>query len=219
MGHCEVKMTAGLREHGICGVVLAGGRAERMGGRDKGLLPLGGRPLITHVLERLAPQVDAILINANRSAEAYRKLGWPVIRDDLEGFQGPLAGMLAGLRASVSRRVVTCPCDSPWLAGDYVARMAEAAQQHRADIAVAALGGRWQPVFALLGVDLAPDLAASLAAGERKIDRWFALHRVAVVDFDDRPAMFENLNTPEELRAAEAAFRSGAQPGGARPSR
>lgn len=186
----------------ITGVILAGGRAERMGGRDKGLLPLAGEPMVGHVLRVLRPQVGEILINANRHQADYRRLGWPVISDPVGEFFGPLAGMLAALEAAESPLVLTAPCDSPLLPMDYATRMRAALEHANADLAVAA-SDRWQPVFALLRRSLAESLRTTLLGGERKIDRWFASHRVAVVDFQDHPQMFRNINTPEELQALE----------------
>jgi len=190
-------------------VILAGGRAERMGGQDKGLLPLAGRPMIDHVLRILRPQVGALLINANRSLDDYRALGYPVISDDLGLFFGPLAGMLAALNASHTPYLLTAPCDSPLLPNDYAQRMVAALTQEHAELSVAHHGQRLQPVFVLLRAELRDSLRDYLTAGERKIDRWFARHRMAVVDFSDQPAMFRNINTPEELTALEAEIIKG----------
>ena len=119
----------------ITAVVLAGGKASRMGGVDKGLIPVRGRPMIAYVLEALAPQVGKILVNANRNAERYAEFGHEVIPDSLEGFQGPLAGVTAGLAAATTPYVVTAPCDSPLIGDDLVARLADALARQQADIA------------------------------------------------------------------------------------
>ena len=187
----------------ITGVILAGGRAERMGGRDKGLIPLAGQTMAAHVLRALQPQVERVLINANRHQDDYRRLGCTVISDPIGEFFGPLAGMLAALEAADSPLVLSVPCDSPLLPEDYAARMLGALGAQQAQIAVAA-SDRWQPVFALLARELRGDLRAALEGGERKIDRWFARHRVAVVDFQHCPGMFRNINTPAELGELEA---------------
>jgi len=191
----------------VTGVILAGGRAERMGGRDKGLIPLAGQPMAAHVLRILSPQVSRVLINANRHHNEYAALDCPVIGDPIGEFFGPLAGMLAALEAADTPLVLSVPCDSPLLPGDYAARMLDALQTQQARIAVAA-SDRWQPVFALLDRELRADLREALTGGERKIDRWFGRHRVAVVDFNDCPGMFRNINTPVELAELEAELAS-----------
>lgn len=194
--------TAGAAD--VTGILLAGGRARRMGGTDKGLIELGGRPLAAHALERLAPQVGRVLINANRNAEAYAALGAPVAPDTLAGYLGPLAGLLAGIEAAATDWVVTAPCDSPFVPTDLVARLEAARARAGADMAVAHDGERQQPVFMLAPVALAPDLRAWLAGGGRKIDQWLARHRVADADFRDVPEAFRNVNTPAERDAVEA---------------
>ncbi|ROR32320.1 molybdenum cofactor guanylyltransferase MobA [Inmirania thermothiophila] len=197
---------------GVTGAVLAGGRGRRMGGRDKGLLELAGRPLAAHILDALRPQCEALLINANRNREAYEALGVPVVGDALAGFQGPLAGFAAALAAATTPLVATVPCDSPLVPPDLVARLRAALEAAGAEIAVAHDGRRLQPVFALLRRELLPSLEAYLAAGDRKIDLWYPRHRTVEVDFSDRPEAFMNANEPEQL--AELAARVGA---GGRP--
>lgn len=186
----------------VTGLLLAGGRATRMGGRDKGLIDLAGRSLAAHVLATLTPQVDALLINANRHEDEYAALGAPVVRDPLEGFLGPLAGVLAGLEAASTPLVATLPCDSPFVPPDLVARMRTGLDRAGAGIAVAHDGERRQPVFMLLHTDLAPDLRAWLEQGGRKIDAWYEGHTIADVDFSDAPETFININTPDERDAA-----------------
>lgn len=187
----------------VTGVLLAGGRARRMGGEDKGLIELAGRPLAAHALERLRPQVAEVLINANRNHERYATLGARVVGDSLEGFLGPLAGLLAGMEAASGELVATAPCDSPFVPADLVARLHRALVDAGADIAVAEDGERAQPVFLLARTALADDLRAWLEAGGRKIDAWFAGHRVASVSFADTPDAFININTTEERAAIE----------------
>ena len=116
--------------HGVTGIILAGGQGRRMGGVDKGLQPLKGRPMAAWAIERLAPQVDEILLNANQNLEAYARLGYRVVPDSLGGFAGPLAGLHAGLQAASQPLVVTVPCDSPFLPLDLVARLKEKLSQH-----------------------------------------------------------------------------------------
>lgn len=188
----------------VTAVILAGGRATRMGGQDKGLVELAGQPMIAHVLAVLAPQVERVIINANRNLERYAAFGWPVVADQDSGFLGPLAGLAAGLRAAETPLVLTAPCDSPLVAPDLAARLYSALEREAAEIAVPHDGERMQPVFALVRRELGDSLAAYLGGGDRKIDRWFAQHRLARVDFSDRPETFVNVNDPAERAAVEA---------------
>lgn len=182
----------------VAGVVLAGGRGRRMGGRDKGLVIAGGRPLVSYVLDRLRPQVDSLLINANRNQDRYARLGAPVAEDATGDFRGPLAGVLSAMRATDCAFLLTAPCDAPLFPDDLCRRLGRALISRDADIAVAHDGERLQPVFALLRTSLQPSLEDFLSTGERKIDRWFARHHTVPVDFSDQPARFLNVNTPEE---------------------
>lgn len=186
---------------GITGLILAGGAARRMGGGDKGLTELAGKPLIEYALARLAPQVDALIINANRNVARYADYGHPVVTDDQQGFQGPLAGMASGLKASETEFMVCAPCDSPLLPEDLVERLFRQLREQDAELSVAHNGERLQPVFTLMRAALAGSLLAFLDSGGRKIDQWFQRHRLAVADFSDQPAAFSNVNSPEELDA------------------
>ncbi|QQZ28980.1 bifunctional molybdopterin-guanine dinucleotide biosynthesis adaptor protein MobB/molybdopterin molybdotransferase MoeA [Thiothrix subterranea] len=192
----------------ITGVILAGGRGSRMGGQDKGLLELHGRPLVEYLLEALQPQVDAILINANRNQARYQQYHYPVISDDLSDYQGPLAGFAAAMQAAQTDYILTIPCDAPELAADTAARLLAALQREQAEIAVAHDGERLQPVHALLPVSLLPSLQAFLANGDRKIDLWYAQHRMASVDFSDCRRMFRNINTPQQQAELEQSSSS-----------
>jgi molybdopterin-guanine dinucleotide biosynthesis protein A len=189
----------------ITGIVLAGGQGRRMGGVDKGLVDLGGRPMVAHVLERLQPQVAAIVVNANQNRERYEALGFPVVADAVGGFAGPLAGLHAGLSAVGTRYAVTVPCDSPFLPDDLVARLANGLVEHDAQLAVAKTFDQPHPVFALVRADVRDDLAAFLAGGGRKIDAWYARLAVVEVVFDDRADAFRNINTRDELAAASTS--------------
>jgi len=194
------------------GVVLAGGRATRMGGRDKGLLPINGRPMIMYISEILRPQVDSLFINANRNHAAYARLTrCPLISDRIsdhvDHFAGPLAGMAAALAYSPMPYLVAVPCDSPFLAHDLVSRLHRGLQQQQADIAMAMLGDKAQPVFVLLSRHLLDSLVEFLEAGGRKIIHWYYQHKVAEVDFSDRAPMFENINTPQEQARIEEQLR------------
>lgn len=187
----------------ITALVLAGGQARRMGGIDKGLVELRGRPLVEWVLAAIRPQVDQVLISANRSQDRYGKLGLRVLSDARPGYLGPLAGMLSGLEAASGDWLLTLPCDSPLVPPDLAARLAAPLTRAPLDICVAHDGQRMQPVFSLLRRELADSLRGYLDTGERKIDRWFAMHRLQCVDFSDIPRAFLNVNTRSELRALE----------------
>jgi molybdenum cofactor guanylyltransferase len=191
----------------ITGVVLAGGRGSRMGGVDKGLQSHQGLPLAMHAVLRLQLQVGHVMINANRNLAAYESMGVPVWPDPLDGYPGPLAGVLAGLEHCETPYLVTVPCDTPNFPADLVARLAGALQEADAEIAMAATREdgvlRTQPVFCLLKSALSESLVAFLHSGQRKIDRWTALHRVVEVPFEDAAAFF-NANTVTELQQLQA---------------
>ena len=187
----------------ITGIILAGGLGRRMSvdglGLDKGLQRFRGRPMAAHAIERLLPQVGQVAINANRNADQWAALGLPVFCDRIPDFAGPLAGLHAAMAFATTPWLVTVPCDSPFLPVDLVLRLAQAAADKAAQVAVAHTGDQPHPVFALVQRSLEPDLAAFLASGRRRIDAWSAPLRVAEVDFVDEHA-FVNLNTPDELR-------------------
>jgi molybdopterin-guanine dinucleotide biosynthesis protein A len=174
-----------------------------MGSVDKGLQPLRGRPMVQWVIERFAPQVDEVLINANQNLERYAAFGHRVIPDVIEGFAGPLAGLHRGLTEAQHGIVATVPCDSPFLPRDLVSRLKAALERAGADVAVARTGDQPHPVFCLCRKEVLPGLTEFLGAGGRKIDAWYARLKVAEVTFDDNPDAFRNINTGEELRAFE----------------
>ncbi|MET0519916.1 MAG: molybdenum cofactor guanylyltransferase MobA [Burkholderiaceae bacterium] len=191
----------------ITGLVLAGGRGSRMGGVDKGLQKHQGQPLAMHALKRLAPQVGAAMINANRNLGAYESFGVPVWPDTLPDYAGPLSGFLVGLEHCETPWMVTVPCDTPLFPEDLVQRLAAAALAQGADIAVAATleAGvqQLQPVFCLLKTELLESLRTFTQAGHRKIGSWTAQHRRVEVLFDDAHA-FTNANTMAELQQLQA---------------
>jgi len=186
----------------VTGLILAGGLARRMGGGDKGLRQFRGKLMVAHAIERLAPQVDTLLINANQNRESYAALGYAVIADVIDGYAGPLAGLHAGLSACTTPLLVTAPCDSPFLPLDLVTRLRAALEDDAAQLAVARSGGWSQPVFALCRREVLDSLSAFLAAGGRKVDAWFATLTIVQVPFADEAA-FANINTPEELERLE----------------
>ncbi len=173
-----------------------------MGNVDKGLQMLHGKTMIERVLARFAPQVDEVIINANRNAGAYAAFGARVVPDAVGGFAGPLAGLHAGMGACTTALVATVPCDSPFLPADLVARLHKALDGETADLAVAKTGEQPHPVFVLARRSLLDHLSRFLAGGGRKIDAWYAALRVAEVSFDDEADAFRNINTPDELRDA-----------------
>ena len=185
---------------GVSGIVLAGGQGRRMGGVDKGLQPLHGKAMIEHVIARLAPQVDEILINANQNLETYAHFGYRLVPDAVGGFAGPLAGLHAGLKQARHGMVLTVPCDSPFLPLDLFARLEN--KIGAKDLAVAKTGDQPHPVFSLVRVSVLGHLAQFLAAGGRKIDAWYATLQVVEVSFDDEADAFRNINTREELNNA-----------------
>ncbi len=187
----------------VTGLVLAGGQGSRMGGVDKGLAPFRGRPLVEHVIERLAPQVGEILVNANRNPADYARFGHRVIADEIPGFAGPLAGFERGLAHARGDLVATVPCDSPFLPADLVARLRAELERAGADLAVAKTGDQPHPVFCLMRRGVHASLGQFLASGQRKIDKWYAALHVVEVAFDDEPDAFANINTRDELAGLE----------------
>jgi molybdenum cofactor guanylyltransferase len=200
----------------VVGAILAGGLARRMGGGDKGLIQLGGAPILRHVIERLKPQVDALMLNANGDPARFADFDLPVAADPVEGHPGPLAGVLAGLEWAAQDHgqacfVVTAAGDTPFLPRNLVALLVAATAAMRADMAVAASGGRSHPVFALWPVTLAGPLRQAIVGEEiRKVDRFTARYRVATAAFADQPIdPFFNINTPDELTEAERLWERG----------
>jgi len=187
----------------VTGIVLAGGQGRRMGGVDKGLQPLEGRPMVAWAIARLAPQVDTLVVNANQNLEAYRAFGYPVVSDAVGGFAGPLAGLHAGLLATHTALAVTVPCDSPFLPTDLVARLRAALDAQDAELAVAKTGTQPHPVFSLVRRRVLPHLERFLQSGGRKIDAWYASLAVVEVSFDDQAEAFSNINTRDELARFE----------------
>lgn len=202
---------------GVAGLILAGGRGIRMRQADKGLLVLAGQPLVAHVAQRLAPQVQALFISANRNAVRYEQYG-RVLPDDpaFGAWSGPLAGVAAGLRAWSGPWLVVAPCDTPFLPRDLAERLIGAAQAQGAPLAVACAGGRRHSVCMALRTTLASDLRGYLRGGDRKVDLWQARVGGVQVDFDDAlqadalragaAGAFLNINTPEDLSAAELSM-------------
>ena len=187
----------------ISAIILSGGRATRMNGVDKGLVLLQSKPLIQHVIERLTPQVDEILINANRELTQYQALGYPVLQDEVEDFLGPLAGFSLGLQHAKHGYVLTVPCDSPLLPVDLAQRLMAALVENNAEVAVATSDDNTHPVFCLCKKTVLPSLMAYLQQGERRVSAWQKSQQYIEVDFTDCNEAFTNLNTFEDLAALE----------------
>ena len=191
----------------ITGLILAGGQAQRMGGIDKGLIPFHEKPLIESAIAKLKPQVQTIVINANRNITKYAGYGYPVIMDETPDFSGPLAGFSAGLKACKTPYLLTVPCDSPLLPNNLAQNLSDEMERGDFQLVYAsskeADGKVWaQPVFCLMRANLQDSLASFLLKGDLKIDRWFKELRSSTVIFDD-PQVFANINTPEELKSLE----------------
>ena len=210
-------MTQTIAPQDITGLILAGGRGSRMGGVDKGLQNFNGIPLALHTLMRLGPQVESVMVNANRNLSAYESFGASVWPDASADFAGPLSGFLAGMERADTTYILTVPCDTPRLPLDLAQRLAEALVREDADIAMAAAPEtdahgqtqlRTQPVFCLMKIELSESLVKFTHAGGRKIDAWTAQHKTVEVPFDapgDDPLAFANINTLSELQALENA--------------
>jgi len=190
----------------VTGLILAGGMARRMSGRDKGLIPFHGVAIARRIALQLDSQCGSICINANRNSTEYEKFGFAVFPDQLPDYQGPLSGMLTGLNHIATPWMITTPCDGPFVAADYVSRMKNAVNSSGHCIAVASCENRLQPVYAMINRSLKQSLELFLESGERKIDKWYQQHDYSVVDFSDSPEMFENINTPEQLQDLEKEF-------------
>jgi molybdopterin-guanine dinucleotide biosynthesis protein A len=187
----------------ISAIILAGGRATRMGGVDKGLVTLQNKPLIQHVVERLKPQVDEIFINANREIETYLRFGYRVLQDETDEFLGPLAGFNMGLQHANYEYVLTVPCDSPLLPLNLAKRLLNGMTEARADVAVANSDENAHPVFCLMKKSVLPSLIEFLEAGERKVSAWQKSLNYIEVDFSDNSDAFINLNTFDDLKTLE----------------
>jgi len=191
------------KEH-VSAVILAGGRATRMGGVDKGLVDFAGRPMVEWVLQRLQDQVAEVVVNANRSKQSYQALGVRVVADSFENFQGPLAGMASAMNVVSTPWILTVPCDSPFVPEELCARFCAALTSDAPAVLTAHDGQRLQPVFNMMHVSYRESIESFLASGERKIDRWFEDVNHASVDLSDLPDAFVNVNTVADRDDLEA---------------
>lgn len=192
----------------VVGVILAGGLARRMGGGDKCLLPVRGRPILAHILERLAPQCDGLVLNANGDPARFSAFDLPVVADDVPGFAGPLAGLLAAMEwAGTADVLLTVPGDTPLLPHDLAERLASARDAAGATIACASSRERMHPTIGLWPLSLREDLRGALAEGERSIGRFARRYPLAIAEWDGEPDPFINVNEPGDLALAEAQQR------------
>lgn len=206
----------------VAGVLLAGGRSRRMGGGDKCLRPLGGRPILSHIVERARPQVSALVLNANGDPARFAGFALPVAADVIDGYAGPLAGVLTGMDWAAQHApgcgyVASFACDAPFFPRDLVTRFLEAIERENADLACAVSNGRAHPVFGLWPLSLREDLRRAMVEEDlRKVDVWTARHRLATVDFTPQDTAagkldpFFNANRPDDLAAAEEFVRAAA---------
>jgi molybdopterin-guanine dinucleotide biosynthesis protein A len=189
----------------VTGVILAGGRAQRMNNQDKGLVNFKGRPMISYAIAALAPVVGSILINANRNIDQYRQFGWPVISDQTDSFDGPLAGLLAAMKHADADALVVIPCDSPLIKTEHLQKLLLTRAEINADVAVAFDGVRLHPVFLAIKTGLQASLQEYLAKGQRKVAVWLEQQNLIKVDFSSEPEIFSNVNTMTELYMLEEA--------------
>ncbi|MCW9013192.1 MAG: molybdenum cofactor guanylyltransferase [Gammaproteobacteria bacterium] len=189
-----------LESNNICTVILAGGRGQRMEGRDKGLIKWQDKPLIEHVLSALTPDTDNVIINANRNIDRYKSYGFPVTSDSLDNYQGPLAGILAAMQICSHDYLLCLPCDSPLPPDNLAERLITCMQKKQSDAAIAHDGNRTQPLFSLLKCSVQQALANFLAQGNRKVHDFFNQLPAAVCDFSDQADRFNNFNSPEDMQ-------------------
>ncbi len=189
----------------VAGVILAGGRARRMNNRDKGLVNFKGRPMVSYAIAALAPVVDYVLINANRNIDQYRQFGWPVISDQTDNFDGPLAGILTAMIHADADILVVIPCDSPLITTEHLQKLLLTCSENNADVAVAFDGTRLHPVILAVRAGLQASLQDYLADGQHKVTDWLTRQNLVQVDFSNEPEIFCNVNTMTELSALEEA--------------
>ena len=196
-------MDSGLPQ-AITGIILAGGKGRRMDGLDKGMVEFRNMPLIEHVLHRIAPQVDALVINANRNFDFYAASGLPVVPDERLDFAGPLAGIEASLSKAPTPLALIVPCDTPFLPTDLVTRMIDVMHKEQADVVIPDDGEREQPLICLMKTSLKDSISRVLDANCPKVRDWLALQNPAWVDFSDQPEAFANINDAETLEKLSA---------------
>ncbi len=199
----------------VAGVILAGGRARRMNNQDKGLMTFKGRPMISYALDALIPVVDYVMINANRNIEQYRQFGHPVISDQTDSFDGPLAGVLTAMLQVEAEVLVVIPCDSPFIKAEYLQKLLLSRAANNADVAVAFDGVRVHPVFMAIKTALRKSLQDYLVGGQRKVVSWLEQQNLVKVEFTNEAEIFRNINTLTELFELESLGAFGCKDSGA----
>ncbi|MBU1192967.1 MAG: molybdenum cofactor guanylyltransferase [Gammaproteobacteria bacterium] len=180
-------------------LILAGGQATRMGGDDKGLIDCAGRPMIEHVVDKVAPLTASVLISANRNLERYADYGYPVLRDQRSDYPGPLAGIESGLAACTTDYLWILPCDAPAFSSDLLERLTAACSTAEIPAAVPDDGNYLQATFALLRRETLESLRHFLSSGQRKLQTWLTELPAVCVNCSDHPEWFANINTPDDL--------------------
>lgn len=196
-----------IRKQDITAVILAGGKGSRLGGQDKGLVSCLNKPLIEHILERIETQVATVLISANRNTGIYATYGYPVIKDKMLHYQGPLAGFSTAMSTAKTEYIITLPCDGPLISNDLVARLQNCLKDNPTKIAVAYDGQRLQPTYALIPIKWLTNLNEFLSNGGRGIHQWYAQNDVIQCDFSDIPNIFANINTEKQRQEIEHAHQ------------
>jgi len=189
----------------VAGVILAGGRARRMNNQDKGLVNFNGRPMVSYAIAALAPVVECVFINANRNIDLYRQFGLPVISDQTDSFDGPLAGILTAMIHVDADVLAVMPCDSPLIKSEHLQKLLSVREENNADVAVAFDGEKMHPVFLAIKTSLQDSLQNYLAGGQRKVAVWLEQQNLVQVDFSSEPEIFSNINTMTELSKLEGA--------------
>jgi molybdopterin-guanine dinucleotide biosynthesis protein A len=187
----------------VTGVILAGGLARRMNNEDKGLINYKGRPMISYAIAALTSAADQSIINANRNKEQYLKFGLPVVGDQTDNFDGPLAGVLTAMIHTDADVLVIMPCDSPLIKAEHLQKLLSTRAENDADVAVAFDGERLHPVFLAIKTSLKKSLQDYLSRGQHKVDRWLEQQKMVKADFSNEPEIFFNINTMEELYELE----------------
>jgi len=194
----------------ITGVILAGGLARRMNNQDKGLITYKGRPMVSYAIAALTAIADQTIINANRNKEQYKAFGLPVVADQTDSFDGPLAGVLTAMIYTDADVLIVMPCDSPLIKAEHLQKLLATRATKNADVAVAFDGERLHPVFLAIKTSLKSGLQNYLACGQRKMDRWLEQQKMVKADFSNEPEIFTNINTLTELSELEAKGESAA---------
>ena len=194
----------------ITAVILAGGKGRRLEGQDKGFVEINNKPLIEYVIDRISPQVDSLVINANRNHARYKEYGYPVISDDLSGFQGPLAGFSTAMALVQTSHILSLPCDAPLIPDDLVSRMLGCLSKESTpdSIVVAHDGKRLQNIHALIPISLLQNLQSFLNNDQRKVEDWYQQQSLIIADFSENALAFTNINTQKQRQEIEFRLQS-----------